>query len=245
MKLPVFTKISTRSPPPLPSSVYKRSAGNGGQRCSFGLAGSSPSNLRLAPSLCTSSSSPCSHSARSQSHVAPTSGEFLLPSWKAHRKSSDQNNCLFLPFFFSPSRDFLPPLVTLLHERQFQKFSWPLVYIVYLLRPNLFRIRVSDPCWHVSTDMRPRHGLPTVPVRIDYVYRGGESHRKRIENISWEKDDFFKFWNFLFLFFWGGKGTDESKMAWNWIRMEFIFRTKFNKIYNSSWLIFLKIKDFF
>lgn len=80
MKLPVFTKISTRSPPPLPSSVYKRSAGNGGQRCSFGLAGSSPSNLRLAPSLCTSSSSPCSHSARSQSHVAPTSGEFLLPS---------------------------------------------------------------------------------------------------------------------------------------------------------------------
>lgn len=35
---------------PLPRSVYKRSPGDGGRRCSVDLARCSPSNLRLAPS---------------------------------------------------------------------------------------------------------------------------------------------------------------------------------------------------
>lgn len=91
-----FHKISTTThPAPLPSSVYKRSPGDGGQRCSVGLARSSPSNLRLAPSL-----------RRPLHHLAPTPARPC--AWlhlvensrhrKAHRKTSDQNNWLFLSF---------------------------------------------------------------------------------------------------------------------------------------------------
>lgn len=217
MKLPVFTKISTRSPPPLPSSVYKRSAGNGGQRCSFGLAGSSPSNLRLAPSLCTSSSSPCSHSARSQSHVAPTSGEFLLPSWKAHRKSSDQNNCLFLPFFFSPSRDFLPPLVTLLHERQFQKFSWPLVYIycVQIFFASVFPILVGmfrRICGHATAYLLFLFELIMFTEAVKVI---GKELRTFLER----KMTFLNFEIFYFYFFEKGRGQTSQK----WLRIEFVW----------------------
>lgn len=187
----------------------------------------------MAPSLCTSSSSPCSHSARSQSRVAPSSGEFQLPSWKAHRKSLDQNNCLFLSFFFSPSRDFYP-LWSLFYAKDSSKSFLDRLYIIYCVQIFSYpRFRSVLACfdWYAATTR------PTYCSGLNWLclQRRWKSQEKNWKNFLRGRYDFFKFWKyFLFLFFWGGWGRDKSKMACNWIRTEFIFRIKFNKIYNSS-----------
>lgn len=74
---------------PLPASVYKRSPDDGGQRCLVGLARSSPSNLRLAPSLHVSSSTPPLFIIPFAKYVARSSGEFQV-SGRRDSTSSNQ-----------------------------------------------------------------------------------------------------------------------------------------------------------
>lgn len=166
------------APPPLPSSVYKRSPGNGGQRCSFGLAGSSPSNLRLAPSL-----------LRPLHHLAPTPRSPTMATWLRLAENSSHHRekrigrawtritgslSLSVSVSLSVSLSFPPPPTSRPAGHSSIRKRVPKAISSACTLPiasKLPRIRVCNSRRHVSPDMRPR-SLPTVPFYVHSVYGG-------------------------------------------------------------------------
>ena len=161
------------APPPLPSSVYKRSPGNGGQRCSFGLAGSSPSNLRLAPSL-----------LRPLHHLAPTLRPSTAATWlrlaensSGHREKRigrawTRITSSFSPFFPTAATDFSPLRLCSSVRNRVPRDSLSTVCVHHTFASRLPRIRVSP-------DMRPRSPW-AVPFRVHSVYLWGWGSEKTI-----------------------------------------------------------------
>ena len=119
-------------------------------------------------------------------HVAPSGGEFQWPSRKAHRKSLDQNNRLFLSFF---------------SHRRHRLFASSNLLFRSKQSPESSRDRLCTPHARVETSSHPCFAgyaatisLWAVLFRVHSVY-----HRGCAEKTVFVKENSLKLWKLLSL----------------------------------------------